>query len=54
LPFTGIPHLCRGVMNRFKPAAGKIGLSAILEADQWARREAETFVSPSKRVSVSR
>lgn len=44
IPFTGIPKLCRRVMDRFNGPRGKAGLSAILEADGWARREAGAFV----------
>ena len=49
LSFTGIPQLCRRVMRTFQPLPGKAGLSAILEADRWARGEAGTFVSLRKK-----
>jgi 1-deoxy-D-xylulose-5-phosphate reductoisomerase len=49
LPFTGIPRLCRQVMNRFKKRPPpRDGLRGILEADAWARREALSFLGKER------
>ena len=44
IPFTGIPKVCRRVMDRFKPSPQR-GLAAIVEADRWARNEARLLVA---------
>jgi 1-deoxy-D-xylulose-5-phosphate reductoisomerase len=44
IPFTGISTVCRRVMGRYKGSQGKVGLSTILAADGWARREASAMV----------
>lgn len=48
LPFTGIPRLCRQVMDRFKKSPRpRSGLAGILKADEWARREAGGLLGKS-------
>jgi 1-deoxy-D-xylulose-5-phosphate reductoisomerase len=45
LSFTGIPRLCRDVMDRRHPSGKERGLPAILSADAWARREAASLLA---------
>lgn len=45
LSFTGIPRLCRAVMDRRRPSGKERGLPAILAADAWARREAHSLLA---------